>query len=88
MTEIINKFYDINGEEIIRHERQHGCILVLKRQVKITNRHFLKIYTCLQHDVEVCKCGIPFGRHVEYTEVQKLKKENETKNKNLSVQRG
>lgn len=80
-----NKFYDELGEEIIRHERKHGCILVMKRQVKCTKRHFLKIYTCLQHDVEVCKCGIPFGRHIEYAEVQKHKKENE-KNKDLPIQ--
>lgn len=77
------KFYADDGEEIIRHERKHGCTLVLRRQVNATKRHFLKIYWCLKHEVEVCGggngvCGIPFGRHWEYTEIKKHSNANTT----------
>ncbi len=78
---IHQKFYDDKGEEIIRHERRHGCYLVLKRQENVTDRHFLKIFTCLKHDVEVCGasggvCGIPFGRHDEYCQIKRHESRN------------
>lgn len=72
------RFFTEDGEEIIKHERKHGCVLVLKRQEIVKTNHFLKIYLCLQHNTEVCgagngTCGIPFGRHVEYCEVERMK---------------
>lgn len=86
------KFYnEQTGEEIIKHEYKHGCLLVLKRQESVTKRHFLKIFICLTHNVEVCgggngRCGIPFGRHDEYCQVERLKKHGE--NQNIPVQAG
>ena len=87
------KFYDGNGDEIIRHERKHGCVLVLRRQEKITQRHFLKVFWCLKHEVEVCgagngTCGIPFGRHDEYCQSRRNKHHGEEKTKDISFQTG
>ena len=75
------RFYDENGEEIIKHEPKHGCVLVLKRKYEDSKKHFLKIYYCIKHDVEVCgghngSCGLPFGRHIEYRDLQEFKKNN------------
>lgn len=73
------QFYNSQGKEIIKHCEEEGCLLVLQRKELKTPSsqgsvgHLLKFYVCLTHNVEVCKCGIPYGRHEEYA----TKKENE-----------
>lgn len=82
------RYYDDQGKEIIKHEFDKGCLLVLRRRELKTPStqgsvgHLLKFYVCLTHNVEVCKCGIPYGRHEEYA----TKKEQE--GFNISLQNG
>lgn len=74
MDDVLDK---VNG--VIRlHRLQNGCILVLDRVENDKKPNMIKIYKCLVHNRETCKCGIEFKHH------RRIYKNYE--NNNLSLQ--
>lgn len=63
---------------IIKHGSDTGCERILKEEKPQPSGHYVKIYWCGIHKVEVCQCGIEWGKHGDFYEQYK----------NLSIQNG
>lgn len=70
--------YTIYVDGIVRqHRLQDGCVLVLKRTEGMGEPELLRIYECLQHLRETCKCGIEFTYHCAiYDNIKKYNEQN------------
>lgn len=68
---------------MIRHKVSDGCNVQFLRKEEI-GLGIVKIFFCTDHNVEVCRCGIEWGKHTEF--YKEIKQKNE--NCNIPVQNG